>query len=297
MYIYIYIYIYISTCRFNSLQSLITHIRNDHNVLVNIKTIQFEDFQSFLSWKEEEEFNTISQNVQQCAPKLYVENKVWYYYCNRAGIYKPRGTQVRQLKSQGTSKVGGQCTAHMKAIVNQTSGQVQVKYCATHHSHKTQLTYLRIPPIIRMEIAAKSQQRIDMDRVMDDIRDATIKQMNRQHLITKQDLHSIKAQFNIDGVVKHKNDLLSVSAWVKELREMKYNPVLVFKKQGEEQQEDLDISMKDFLLCFQTEFQRDMLIKFGSSAICMDSTHGTNCYDFNLMSLVVMDEYGEGIDD
>ena len=68
-YMYMYIYIYISTCRFNSLQSLITHIRNDHNVLVDIKTIQFEDFQSFLSWKEEEEFNTISQHEQQCAPK------------------------------------------------------------------------------------------------------------------------------------------------------------------------------------------------------------------------------------
>ena len=68
------------------------------------------------------------------------------------------------------------------------------------------------------------------------------------------------------------------------------------KKLGEEQQEDLDnISMKDFSLCLQTEFQGDMLIKFGSSAICMDSTHGTNCYDFNLMSLVVVDEYGEGI--
>ena len=58
-----------------------------------------------------------------------------------------------------------------------------------------------------------------MDRIMDDIRDATIKQMNRQHLITKQDLHNIKAQFNIDRIVKHKNDLLSVSARVKELRE------------------------------------------------------------------------------
>ena len=84
--------------------------------------------------------------MQQCAPKLYKENKVWYYYCNRAGIHKPRGTQVRQLKSQGTSKVRGHCTAHMKAIVNQTCGQVQVKHWATHHNHKTQLTYLRIPP-------------------------------------------------------------------------------------------------------------------------------------------------------
>ena len=83
-----------------------------------------------------------------------------------------------------------------------------------------------------MEIAAKLQQGSDMDRVMGNIRDSTIKQMNRQHLITKQNLHNIKAQFNIDEIVKHKNDLLSVSAWVKELREMKYNAVLLFKKAG-----------------------------------------------------------------
>ena len=53
--------------------------------------------------------------------------------------------------------------------------------------------------------------------------------------------------------------------------------------------------MKDFLFCLQTEFPRVMLIKFGSSAICVDSTHVTNCYDFNITSLVVVDEYGEGI--
>ncbi len=27
----------------------------------------------------------------------------------------------------------------------------------------------------------------------------------------------------------------------------------------------------------------------------MDTTHGTNMYDFNLLSVVVLDEYGEGI--
>ena len=37
---------------------------------------------------------------------------------------------------------------------------------------------------------------------------------------------------------------------------MKYNPVLVFKKQGEEQQEDLDnISMKDFFNVCRENFK------------------------------------------
>ena len=38
-----------------------------------------------------------------------------------------------------------------------------------------------------------------------------------------------------------------------------------------------------------------MLIKFGKHIICMDATHGTNAYDFQLISIVVVDEYGEGL--
>ena len=29
--------------------------------------------------------------------------------------------------------------------------------------------------------------------------------------------------------------------------------------------------------------------------ICVDSTHKTNAYDFKLVTLLVVDEYGEGI--
>ena len=28
--------------------------------------------------------------------------------------------------------------------------------------------------------------------------------------------------------------------------------------------------------------------------ICVDDTHGTNSYDFNLMTVLVVDEFGEG---
>ena len=38
-----------------------------------------------------------------------------------------------------------------------------------------------------------------------------------------------------------------------------------------------------------------MLTKFGGKTICMDATHGTNTYDFLLISVMVIDDYGEGI--
>ena len=36
-------------------------------------------------------------------------------------------------------------------------------------------------------------------------------------------------------------------------------------------------------------------MKFGPEAVCMDSTHGTNVYSFNLITILVLDEFREGI--
>ena len=56
-----------------------------------------------------------------------------------------------------------------------------------------------------------------------------------------------------------------------------------------------NVENDDFLLGIQTEFQRDMLVKYGGECFCMDSTHGTNAYDFNLIAVLVVDGFGEGI--
>ena len=38
-----------------------------------------------------------------------------------------------------------------------------------------------------------------------------------------------------------------------------------------------------------------MLTRFGpNKVICIDATHSTNAYDFSLLSVVVVNEYGEG---
>ena len=39
----------------------------------------------------------------------------------------------------------------------------------------------------------------------------------------------------------------------------------------------------------------DTLKAFGHDTVCIDTTHGTNMYHFNLITLVVIDEYVEGI--
>ena len=51
----------------------------------------------------------------------------------------------------------------------------------------------------------------------------------------------------------------------------------------------------DFVLCLQTASQRDMLNKFGSDTMCINAIHCTKMYNFYLITVLVVDEYGEGL--
>ena len=55
---------------------------------------------------------------------------------------------------------------------------------------------------------------------MANIRENTAGGLNREHFITKQDIHNIKNQYNIERVTRHANDLTSVCAFVEELKEL-----------------------------------------------------------------------------
>ena len=55
------------------------------------------------------------------------------------------------------------------------------------------------------------------------------------------------------------------------------------------------LAPNDFVLGIQTHLQVDILKKFGPRrVVCIDATHGTNGYDFSLITVIVIDEYGEG---
>ena len=69
------------------------------------------------------------------------------------------------------------------------------------------------------------------------------------------------------------------------------------KTQGVEQGNDVDnLAKDDVLFCIQTEFQKDMAKKFGNNkVIFIDSTHGTTMYNFLLITVMVVDEFDEGV--
>ena len=174
-----------------------------------------------------------------------------------------------------------------------------VEYCSTHTGHEIQLTHLPILDDVRLLIARKLQEGVCVTRILDDVRDNCLDDNNgigREQLVTRQDILNIGRKLNVHTIQKHSNDLLSVWSWVEEMKELEYNPILVFKPQGEDGNEDTnELKKDDFLLAIQTEFQKDTLLKFGPNVICIDSTRGTNIYNFLLISVVVIDDHGEGL--
>jgi hypothetical protein len=256
-------------------------------MVLQITTKAFNTFQEEWEeeWKEKEEMSTHSWYVQNSAPKQLHGKEHVYYYCNRAGKYESRGKCERSLKCQGTSKAILHCTAHIFATINMKTKTVQVRYNATHYNHDTQLGHLRIPNTTRMMIASKLRQGVTTQRILDDIRDPEQRNgINREHLVNRKDIRNIQNQYNIEGIKRHQNDLVSVTSWVEEMEMLEYNPVVIFKQQGQQPSETCcTLDTQDFVLVLQTEFQRDMLRIHGTGGVCMDATYKINDYDFNLI--------------
>jgi hypothetical protein len=148
-----------------------------------------------------------------------------------------------------------------------------------------------------MKIAAQLQQGVTMGRIMDNIRGNTVGGITREHLVTKQDIHNINNHYNIEGVIPHSNDLLSVCACVEELKSLPYNPVLLFKPQGEPQPDSMDnVGNDDFCTGHSDRIPKGLLlVKHGNTCVCIDSTHGTNMYDFyKTFTILIIDDFGEG---
>lgn len=280
--------------RFLNLEALISHLRSYHQIQVATERLEFANLELFHQWKAAAEKKTNSMYVQKCACQQSLTTNRWYYYCNRAGVYTPRGTGERHLKSQGSCKVGIQCTAHIKAHQDKTSGVVIVNYCPFHSSHPIKLAHIIMDDSTRTSIAIKLKDGVSMEKILDDIRDTVTDHVSRVHLVTRQDLYNIKRQYNIEGIARHSNDHVSTSIWVEEMKALDYDPILLYKPQGNPS--DLfAVCSDDFILCIQTKFQKDCFTKFAKNVICVDATHCTTQYDFKLVTILVMDEFGEGI--
>ena len=81
-------------------------------------------------------------------------------------------------------------------------------------------------PKKRNEIAAKLQQGVSKEKILDDIRNKVGAQFLRDHIIDKKDELNIQRAYRLDEVQRHANNQISVLALIQEWQNYTSNLVV-----------------------------------------------------------------------
>ncbi|XP_025018607.1 uncharacterized protein LOC107371466 [Tetranychus urticae] len=258
------------------------HLKIHHDIQIELTNLRFTSRQEFDEWKRQMEDETSSYyTISSSNPNRK------YYDCNRSGTLEPQPVRSRHMKIQGSRKIGGRCPSRIK--VELIDGNINVLFYKTHIGHQIELKHINLPRANREELAAYLSIGMSRCAILNKIRMTWSKEtVNRVHLTSQKDLQNITKSFNLKANVnRNANDLVSVESWIAEMRSSEQDPIILYQEPAED-------GSSSFVLGISTIGQRYLLEKHGENIIAIDSTHGTNDYDFQLTTIMVVDENRTG---
>ncbi|XP_050535350.1 uncharacterized protein LOC126902291 isoform X1 [Daktulosphaira vitifoliae] len=171
--------------------NLSTHYVLCHQTQIVSEKLKFNSLDAFFGWKYEVEEQDISRFVKARSTYVGVTgSKHLFFKCHRDGKYKPKGKNIRKLKSLGTNKIGYHCPARMDVMVE--GNEVNVLYIKTHVGHELEPKRLTLA---QNEKDFLAEQLIMPNTNYDDILNVvkTLNSSSRLHHLTKKDLVTIKS--------------------------------------------------------------------------------------------------------
>lgn len=130
-------------------------------------------------------------------------SKRLFFKCHRDGKYKPKGKNIRKLKSLGTNKIGSHCPARMDVMVE--GNEVSVLYIKTHVGHDLEPKRLTLG---KNEKDFVAEQLIMPNTNYEDILNVakSLNSSSRLHHLTKKELVQIKSSLK-EGAKKNNNTM------------------------------------------------------------------------------------------
>ncbi|KAH8009266.1 hypothetical protein HPB51_014235 [Rhipicephalus microplus] len=147
----------------------------------------------------------------------------------------------------------------------------------------------------KANIAEHLERGVTTITVLKNIKTSVAIKLRPAHLAERVTLHNTKWQFHIAAPEQcHPNDAVNVDMWVEAMRDEGETLVRLYKAQGAVDPNGT-FGATNFALALMTEPQKEVLEELGTGTVCLDSTHGTKGYQFELTTLLVLDEVGSGI--
>jgi len=164
--------------------------RSHRRVLTQKVALQLNSITEFLTWKSSEEYSTASRYIKVRRDVRNSQGDVRRVYrCHRSGSYRPRGRWGRQLKVQGTCKIGAICPASLFVRILST-GVVRVDYYSRHQGHPTEVAHLQLRRDECEKVAGMLSLGIPFEDVLDSVqwRGMPAGQLTALNLLTRKEL-------------------------------------------------------------------------------------------------------------
>ena len=287
----------------------IKHLEKAHSASVSDNAMSFQNMGEFLDWKEREQASKYVY-LSKVTGKVIGPMKYSYFVCQHDG-HRRSATKLKSSRKnkKGTAKFGITCPARLLVKENISSGLVSARYVSSH-SHKFSFENTKFHP---MSIETKQfiRQQLSLGIPAKQVRDSlcqsagTRENRESNFVLRKENFTPLRSIKQMERKLKlstrlHSDDAMSVMLTVQKLQSESYDPVLIYKPAGGKivvgdcNMESLPNFDGLFLLGLQTKEQRDCLKSFATKILCIDSTHCTNQYGFQLLNLVVQDEANKG---
>ena len=294
--------------KFNTMKCLLKHMEGAHSQFIKKCDLTFDTMSEFKVWKEKEEIdNNIFFGLNKGCPETKTNIKTFQYVCNRHGNARVRASKsqahVSKAKNmKGSCKLNRPCPSRLY-VKEHKDKHVTVEYIQTH-SHSLdfdQSKYLRLPKSKVESIKEKFALGIPTSVVIEDLTknignldDRNLENLKYYQLASKGVLNNIRRKLSEVDYKKHDIDAVSVQMWINELKlNSETDPILLFKPQYS-LDPTMPLSKDDFMIVIMTNEQAEMYNKFAERVLCIDATHNTNMYSFQLITLMVIDEFRKG---
>lgn len=258
-----------------------------------------EEFESMADFREWMDLVSRANRTQFAARASDTQARatVHRYVCHRSGLSNLKTTaRQRRVKSQGSCKMGGWCTAYLNARECLLTGAVRVNGCLTHYGHDMDVAHLRISAADRRAILAEIRRGVPFDRILENIRSdfpQDSREITRTHLITMGDIRNIAVA---EGLLSWKLDVdddRSVRKLAARFAGQSYSPILLYKSRGGPLDADAaavgtgafrGLADDDMALVIQTRYQRD-LVSREPVLVCVEPVTGHSS-EYTLLALL-----------
>ncbi|GBO09239.1 hypothetical protein AVEN_51863-1, partial [Araneus ventricosus] len=260
------------TSSFSYLSYLNKHMLSEHQ-LDEVKQYVFDSMSSFQTWLEQESASTFSSFRKYSGTRKEPSKSFHYYCCNffnqNRTLGQPRKTVRKNIK--GTISAHINCPVRICAC--EQSDKVEVTYYSVHNHYTgvENLKYLQLKQSTCDVIKTYLSFSVPIPKIQKMLRGELGSRDKHNFFPIKEAFVSrkvIQAYLrSSDNSMFPKDDSTSVVSIVECLRKEPYDPILIFKLQnsttlyGPSDLDYLPTSQTSFALGFQTEHQRDMLVR------------------------------------